>query len=97
MYCIVVPTCAQMYMVITTAYLIFWAPLFLVTLLNYTSDWKAAKNSVAHEVRQLNNSFLGTRGAVLHHSAETVLCFGIPIVLLSCLVWLLSCQSISSG
>ena len=44
-------------MVITTAYLIFWAPLFLVTLLNYTSDWKAAKNSVAHEVRQWNNSF----------------------------------------
>ena len=47
-----VPNCVQMYMVITTAYLIFWAPLFLVTLLNYTSDWKAAKNSVAHEVRQ---------------------------------------------
>ena len=27
-------------------------------------------------------SLLGTRGAVLHHSAETVLCFGIQIVLL---------------
>ena len=34
--------------------------------------------------------FLGTRGTVLHHSAETVLCFGIQIVVLlllsSCLV-----------
>ena len=41
----------KMYMIITTAYLIFWAPLFLVTLINYTSDWKQAKNSMAHEVR----------------------------------------------
>jgi len=40
----------KMYMIITTAYLIFWAPLFLVTLTNYTSDWKQAKNSMAHEV-----------------------------------------------
>merc|ERR1719189_3489873 len=40
----------KMYMIITTAYLIFWAPLFLVTLLNYTSDWKQAKNSMGHEV-----------------------------------------------
>jgi len=40
----------KMYMIITTAYLIFWAPLFLVTLINYTSDWKQAKNSMAHEV-----------------------------------------------
>jgi len=43
-------TRVKMYMVITTAYLIFWAPLFLVTLTNYTSDWKQAKNSMAHEV-----------------------------------------------
>ena len=73
----------KMYMIITTAYLIFWAPLFLVsqslcqvvscksqtcslqrrisnifsdvlqvTLINYTSDWKQAKNSMAHEVRK---------------------------------------------
>ena len=27
---------------------------------------------------------LGTRGAVLHHSAETVLCFRNQVVLLSC-------------
>jgi len=43
-------TRVKMYMIITTAYLIFWAPLFLVTLINYTSDWKQAKNSMAHEV-----------------------------------------------
>ena len=35
-------------------------------------------------------SFLGTRGAVLHHSAETVLCFRIHFLLCSS-------QSISSG
>jgi len=40
----------KMFIVITTAYLIFWGPLFLVTLVNYTSDWKQAKNSMAHEV-----------------------------------------------
>jgi len=43
-------TRVKMYMIITTAYLIFWAPLFMVTLVNYTSDWKQAKNSMAHEV-----------------------------------------------
>ena len=40
----------KMFIVITTAYLIFWGPLFLVTLGNYPSDWKQAKNSMAHEV-----------------------------------------------
>merc|ERR1719309_793681 len=40
----------KMFIVITTAYLIFWGPLFLVTLVNYTSDWKQAKNSMGHEV-----------------------------------------------
>ena len=34
---------------------------------------------------------LGTQGAVLHHSAGTVLCFRNLFVLLSCLVVLLSC------
>ena len=41
----------KMYIVVTTAYVIFWGPLFLVTLANYTSDWKQAKNSMAHEVQ----------------------------------------------
>ena len=39
-----------MFIVITMAYLIFWGPLFVVTLANYTDDWKAAKKSMAHEV-----------------------------------------------
>ena len=39
----------------------------------------------------LKNLFLGTRGAVLHHSAETVLCFRNHVVLLSCCLVLLSC------
>ena len=39
-----------MFIVITMAYLIFWGPLFIVTLANYTDDWKAAKKSMAHEV-----------------------------------------------
>jgi len=40
----------KMFIVITMAYLIFWGPLFVVTLANYTDDWKAAKKSMAHEV-----------------------------------------------
>ena len=41
-----------MFIVITMAYLIFWGPLFIVTLANYSDDWKAAKKSMAHEVVQ---------------------------------------------
>ena len=40
----------KMFLVITVAYLIFWGPLFIVTLANYSDDWKAAKKSMAHEV-----------------------------------------------
>ena len=40
----------MMLSVITTAYLIFWGPLFLVTLLNWDWDYEEAKQSMAHEV-----------------------------------------------
>ena len=40
----------MMLTVITTAYLIFWGPLFLVTLLNWDWDYEEAKQSMAHEV-----------------------------------------------
>lgn len=36
--------------VITTAYLIFWGPLFAVTLVNWDWDYEDAKASTAHEV-----------------------------------------------
>ena len=36
--------------VITTAYLIFWGPLFAVTLINWDWDYEDAKASTAHEV-----------------------------------------------
>ena len=36
--------------VITTAYLIFWGPLFLVTIVNWDWDYEEAKQSMAHEV-----------------------------------------------
>ena len=48
----------KMFIVITMAYLIFWGPLFIVTLANYTDDWKAAKKSMAHEVDYPWFSFL---------------------------------------
>ena len=35
---------------ITTAYLIFWGPLFLVTLINWDWEYEEAKASMAHEV-----------------------------------------------
>ena len=36
--------------VITTAYLIFWGPLFAVTLINWDWNYEDAKESTAHEV-----------------------------------------------
>ena len=41
----------KMFLVITVAYLIFWGPLFLVTLFNWSWEWVDAKKSMAHEVR----------------------------------------------
>ena len=43
----------KMFLVITVAYLIFWGPLFLVTLFNWSWEWVDAKKSMAHEVRIL--------------------------------------------
>merc|ERR1712226_132296 len=40
----------KMFLVITVAYLIFWGPLFLVTLVNWSWEWKDAKKSMSHEV-----------------------------------------------
>ena len=39
----------KMFIVITIAYLIFWGPLFLVTLFSYT-DYKTEDPSTSHEV-----------------------------------------------
>ena len=40
----------KMFVIITLAYLIFWGPLFIVTLANISIDWKEVKSSVSHEV-----------------------------------------------
>ena len=40
----------KMFVIITLAYVIFWGPLFVVTLINISLDWKSAKSSVSHEV-----------------------------------------------
>merc|ERR1719357_1858133 len=40
----------KMFLVITVAYLIFWGPLFLVTLVNWSWNFEEAKQSMAHEV-----------------------------------------------
>jgi len=47
----------KMFVIVTVAYLIFWGPLFIVTLANISLDWKDAKSSVAHEV-SLHVSFV---------------------------------------
>ena len=44
-------TRVKMFFVITVAYLIFWGPLFLVTLLNWDWEWVDAEKSWAHDVR----------------------------------------------
>ena len=46
-------TRVKMFFVITVAYLIFWGPLFLVTLLNWDWEWVDAEKSWAHDVSQL--------------------------------------------
>ena len=43
----------KMFVIITLAYLIFWGPLFVVTLANISIDWKDVESSVAHEVHFL--------------------------------------------
>ena len=40
----------KMFLVVTIAYLIFWGPLFLVTLVNWDWNFEEAKQSMAHEV-----------------------------------------------
>ena len=45
----------KMFLVITVAYLIFWGPLFLVTLVNWSWEWKDAKKSMSHEVPKTLN------------------------------------------
>ena len=42
----------KMFVIITLAYVIFWGPLFVVTLINISLDWQEAKSSVSHEVRR---------------------------------------------
>ena len=44
------PGMSHLTVVITTAYLIFWGPLFAVTLVNWDWDYEDAKESTAHEV-----------------------------------------------
>ena len=36
--------------IITGSYLIFWSPLFLVTVWHWSWGWEEAKKSLAHEV-----------------------------------------------
>ena len=40
----------KMLTIITASYLIFWGPLYLVTVWNWGWSWVEAKNSIAHEV-----------------------------------------------
>ena len=49
----------KMFLVITVAYLIFWGPLFLVTLFNWSWEWVDAKKSMAHEVRAVFSTLIG--------------------------------------
>ena len=41
----------RVFFVISFAYIIFWGPLFAVTLFNWSWEWNDAKNSLSHEVR----------------------------------------------
>ena len=41
----------KIFFAISFSYIIFWGPLFTVTLVNWSWEWKDAKNSLSHEVR----------------------------------------------
>ena len=66
-----------MFLVITVAYLIFWGPLFLVTLFNWSWEWVDAKKSMAHEVKvlfsrenlRIKNKYIDTRWRCMWHSS----------------------------
>ena len=41
----------RIFFAISFSYILFWGPLFTVTLVNWNWEWKDAKNSLSHEVR----------------------------------------------
>ena len=41
----------RVFLVISVTYILFWGPLFAVTLINWGWEWKDAKKSLSHEVR----------------------------------------------
>ena len=43
------------YTIVTAAYLVFWGPLFLVTLVHWRMDWTDARSSVTHQVYANND------------------------------------------
>ena len=43
-------TKVRMLSIITGSYLIFWGPLFVVTVWHWSWGWEEAKKSLAHEV-----------------------------------------------
>ena len=42
--------CLYRYTIVTAAYLVFWGPLFLVTLVHWRMEWTEARSSVTHQV-----------------------------------------------
>ena len=46
-------TKVRMLSIITGSYLIFWGPLFVVTVWHWSWGWEEAKKSLAHEVAQI--------------------------------------------
>ena len=50
----------RMLSIITGSYIIFWGPLFAVTVWHWSWGWEEAKKSLAHEVF----SFLAPTGAL---------------------------------
>ena len=40
----------RIFFAILFSYIMFWGPLFTVTLANWSWEWKDAKNSISHEV-----------------------------------------------
>ena len=54
----------KMFFIVTVAYLLFWGPLFVVTLVNWHWHFEEAKQSMAHEVGPNPSSFFWVQQSI---------------------------------
>ena len=87
----------RIFFAISFSYILFWGPLFTVTLANWSWEWKDAKNSISHEVmvhqsqshhhcylRLLSTLLLFTHSSTLSSSSSCTGTRAMPRVICCC-------------